>query len=931
MKKMLISLFCLLTITLSSQEIVKKNLDHSVYDSWKNISNTRISDNGEWVSCEINPQLGDGYLHLYNTITGFHDSVARGYAARFTPGSRHLLFLIKPGYDTIRQCKLKKMKAEKMPKDSLGIWLLDDDSLILEERIKSFKLADKNSDWIIFQHEKAQKVKDTTASDSTNKAKNNKKRKNKYTDVTVFNPENFEKFRFSNVSDFSISENGLGIGIITTINDSVDSVRVSYINTLASKAEKLFERDGYAKSLALGKEGGQLSFIISSDTGEIKVYDLMYWRNGYKMPSAIVDTTSSEIPDNWSVSEYGALNFSDDGKKLYFGTAPIPEQKPKDTLTKDEKVSVDIWNWQDPLLQPQQLKMLEKEKKRNYLAMYDLKKDQMLQLGNETIRKVYPRMKGPGKFAFGKADKPYLKRTSWKSSLCNDIYLIDLADGSSELILERKQSSLILSPAEKYVLWYEVNDSAWHVFDTKKGISRCLTCDIGENFYNEEFDMPFEPYPYGVAGWSEDDKYVLIHDRFDIWKLDPAGKETPERLTAGYGRKNNTRFRIVITDRDKEYIDLKETLLLSAFNEDNKQSGYYQIPSGGKTPEKLIMGDYRFTDIKKSRKANKLIWKKENFHTFPDLWSSDLELEQTKRLTFANPQQSKYLWGDVELINWKAYDGTELEGLLYKPEGFDPEKKYPVICYFYETYSDRKNAHIGVKPSRSVINFTYYTSNGYVIFVPDIKYKDGYPGKSAYNAIVSGTEHLLQFPWVDKDKLGLQGQSWGGYQVAYLVTQTNMYAAAMAGAPVSNMTSAYGGIRWGSGKSRMFQYEESQSRIGGTLWEKPQLYIENSPLFMAPDINTPLLIMHNDKDGAVPWYQGIELFVALRRLNKPAWMLTYNGAPHNLSRRADMKDLTIRMQQFFDHYLKDKPAPKWMTEGVPAIKKGIEFGFELED
>jgi len=251
-----------------------------------------------------------------------------------------------------------------------------------------------------------------------------------------------------------------------------------------------------------------------------------------------------------------------------------------------------------------------------------------------------------------------------------------------------------------------------------------------------------------------------------------------------------------------------------------------------------------------------------------------------------------------------------------------------MLVYFYERYSDRLHRYYAPRPSRSVINFSYYASNGYLIFVPDIKYTVGYPGPSAFDCVISGTQAMCdRYPFIDRTRLGMQGQSWGGYQSAYLVTQTNMFRCAEAGAPVSNMTSAYGGIRWGSGMSREFQYEHTQSRIGGTLWDKLPLYMLNSPLFFVPRIQTPLLIMHNDKDNAVPWYQGIELFNAMRRLNKPVWMLVYNGQPHNLDNRSDEKDLTRRMEQFFDYYLKGKPEPKWMKTGIPAIDKGRDFGF----
>jgi len=251
--------------------------------------------------------------------------------------------------------------------------------------------------------------------------------------------------------------------------------------------------------------------------------------------------------------------------------------------------------------------------------------------------------------------------------------------------------------------------------------------------------------------------------------------------------------------------------------------------------------------------------------------------------------------------------------------------------YFYERVSDRIHGHRAPAPTASTIHIPVYVSNGYVVFTPDIKYKEGFPGQSAFNCIVPGVKHVLAEGYVDPARVGIQGQSWGGYQVAYLVTRTNMFAAAMAGAPVSNMTSAYGGVRWGSGMSRMFQYERTQSRIGGTLWEKPLHYIENSPVFSADRIETPLLIMHNDADGAVPWYQGIEMYMAMRRLSKPSWMLVYNKEAHNLRRRKNRMDLSIRMMQFFDHYLKNEAPPVWMTQGLPATLKGRTLRYELDE
>ena len=286
-----------------------------------------------------------------------------------------------------------------------------------------------------------------------------------------------------------------------------------------------------------------------------------------------------------------------------------------------------------------------------------------------------------------------------------------------------------------------------------------------------------------------------------------------------------------------------------------------------------------------------------------------------------------YFWGNVELVNWTSLDNIPLQGLLYKPEGFDPKKKYPMIVYFYEKESDNLHGYTHPTPLRSTINRSTYVSDGYLVFVPDIVYKVGFPGESAMNCIMPGVTQLISKGFVDEKNIGIQGHSWGGYQTAYMVTRTDLFKAGEAGAIVANMISAYGGIRWESGLSRMFQYEHSQSRIGGSLWEKPMHYIENSPIFFADKIKTPLLLLHNDADGAVPWYQGIEMYMALRRLNKPVWMLNYNGEPHWPVKRENRMDFQIRMKQFFDYYLKGAPMPPWMKEGVPAIEKGITKGY----
>jgi len=924
----------LTTITLAQPTTNKKPITQTDYPAWKIINSTQISNDGRWVIYEVNPQKGDGALYIYNTETNRYDSIVRGYSAKFSGDSKFLACKIKPEQDTVIKAKLAKKKKDDLPKDSLGIYVMEKNHLTKVARVKSFKLAEEGSSWLAYHLEKALPVKDTTdKSDTTakkkDKPKKKKKKKGDGTELVIKKVIEDKSFSFKDVTDYNVSKNGELFSFIRQVKDSIDSTFVYNFTTKKAIDQLVFEAEGVAKKPGLDKKGEQLAFVFSADTTKEKNYDLVYWHQKKKEAEVIIDSLTDGMVENWRVSEHRAPSFSENGNRMFFGTAPMVELKPKDTLPDEEKVHVDIWNWKDPLLQPHQKKQLEKEKKRNYLAVYYPDNDNMIQIADKDMPDVRTYNKGNTDVAMGYSSLPYQQLMSWDDGY-RDYYAVDLTTGEKKQLLKKQQSATQFSPGGKYILWWAVSDSSWYVKDVETESLVSLTKDLPFNFYYELNDMPQLPGSYGLAGWTEDDKHILIYDKYDIWKFDPAGKDEPIRITAGKGRENEIRFRYLKLDREQEYIEDK--MYLSGFNLTTKDGSYYlSSPKSEEAPEKLFGGPYSFSGLKKAKNDDKLIWQKSAFELYPDLWWSNMNFQAPTQITTLDKQRDQFLWGSVQLVQWTSSDGELLDGLLYTPENLDKNKKYPLLVYFYERYSDRFHTFRHPAPSRSTINPTYCVSNGYVEFVPDIPYLEGYPGQSAYRAIVSGTLAMTdQFPFIDKENMGIQGQSWGGYQVAYLVTQTNLYKAAMAGAPVSNMTSAYGGIRWGSGMSRMFQYEKTQSRIGGTLWEKPIQYIENSPVFYVPKIETPLLIMHNDNDGAVPWYQGIELFVAMRRLGKPAWMLTYNKEEHNLTKWPNRMDLDIRMYQFFDHFLKGAPEPEWMKEGVPAIEKGKNLGYGID-
>ncbi len=637
------------------------------------------------------------------------------------------------------------------------------------------------------------------------------------------------------------------------------------------------------------------------------------------------------LKKDWQVSENRQPKFSKDGNSLFIGLMPKLAEKDT-TLIADDHAKVDVWSYKDDFIQPQQLKNLEREKKRSYLSVIDLSNPvKVTQLADLDMNQVEILNEGNSNFALGTSDNAYRLSLNWDVTGRKDYYIINTKTGERELFAKALAGKVEMSPNGKFAVFYNAENGLWSSYNIETKETKVLNKKLKVKFYDEENDSPTLAQEYGVAYFTDNDETVLIKDRYDIWEFDLVGKRRPENMTNGFGRKHNITFDINQLNDDIKTINRDNLVYLGAFNNQNKQSGVYQtIISKAKNPEEVVMSNTWGTQkMKKALNANEFIYTKESFRNSPDVYVST-NFKDEKKISAINPQQKDYLWGNGELVTWKTYSGKDATGVVYKPENFDPNKKYPMIVYFYEKLSDNLNRYQAPAPTPSRINHTYFVSNDYIVFTPDISYTIGHPGKSAEDYINSGVEALKKNTWVNGSKIAIQGQSWGGYQVAHLITATNMYAAAWTGAPVVNMTSAYGGIRWGTGMSRQFQYEQTQSRIGKTLWEAPELYIENSPLFNMPKVTTPVVIMHNDEDGAVPWYQGIEMFMALRRLQKPVWMLNYNGDDHNLIKRANKNDIQQRQVQFFDHYLKDKPAPKWMTEGVSAINKGIDWGFDLE-
>lgn len=755
------------------------------------------------------------------------------------------------------------------------------------------------------------------------------------TDLVLRNLQTGEEKVYKLVSDYFFSEPGNALLMrITKANGNSSSVpALLWASLPGGKVDTVMKQFNDLKSISFDETGNQVVFVAERDSVSkalSKFYKLWYFKAGMDSAQVKVERATAGVRKGLTVSENYFLTFSKDGSKLFFGLAQV--KKPKDTTLVDfETARLDVWHYNDDYLQPQQLVQLNNDLRRSYTSVLHIASGKVVQLGSDSTENIQIVNEGNSDFVLATSSKGNRVEAQWQGFARQRAFIVSLGDGSAKLVKDKQRGFFTASPSGKFVLWYDMATKNYFTYEIATGAVKNITQKITAHLYDDEDDHPDDPSSFGTAGWLDNDAAVLINDRYDIWQVDPTGAKAPVSVTNGYGKKNKIVLRYVRQDFEKRTITPDEQAILEAFNRTNKYDGYYTKKLGAAgDPELLTAGPYTYAMPRKAKNATAYIVGRMNVQESSNIYTST-DLKNFTQLSAINPQQKDYNWMTAELVKWKMFDGKEAEGLLFKPEDFDPKKKYPVIFYFYERNADGLYNYRTPAPSASTVNIAYFVSNGYLVFDPNIYYKNGEPGESAYNSVVSAARHMAKMPWVDSTKMAIQGQSWGGYQVAYLVTRTKMFAAAGAGAPVANMTSAYGGIRWGTGLNRQFQYEHSQSRIGATLWQKPELYLKNSPLFKADKVTTPLLIMHNDADGAVPWYQGIEYFTALRRLGKKVWMLQYNGEDHNLVERRNRKDLSVRLGQFFDHYLKGAPAAKWIAEGVPATDKGVDWGLNIEE
>ena len=938
----------------------KRPLNHGDYDGWRSIVGQRLSNDGKFLVYGLFPQEGDGEVVIRNLVTGKEQREpagvrpaptpptpgeegpapeVRGAVLEFSADSKTVVFSTFPAKAEIDKARKDKKPA---PKDGMVIVDLASGKATRVERVKRFAMPEKASGLLVYLKEgpDAPAGGGGTAPAAAAQGQGDQQggrggrggaaagaggrgpRPEFGTDLVVRNLADSSERTIADVVEFLLAEDGkqlvYAVGARDSAKNGVFAVKPGSGDAPAALAAG---KGKYAK-LTWDENQTQAVFLSDRDDAAAKQpkWKLYRWERQSPAASVLVSGDMPGFRQEFVISDKGTLSFSKDGTRVFFACAPpAPDKKDDgaDAPADDTKAVVDLWSYKDDYIQPIQKVRAERDRNRTFTAAYLIPERKIVHLGDTALETVTP--SESAQWVMGSDDREYRAIADYDERYA-DAYLIDAVTGARTLLAKKQRGSMTWSPSGRYLLYFDGKD--WNTVSVPDGKKTNLTASLGVKFFNEDTDTPSTPGPWGSGGWTKDGKSLLLYDRYDIWRVSPDGTGA-KNITAGYGRAHDMRLRYIRTEAEnprERWIDGTKPVMLQGENLKTFETGFFRASLDGGAPKQLVLSAKYMTPPVKARDADVYLLTAQTFSEFPDLITTDGSFKELRKVSDANPQKANLLWGTSEVVQYKNADGVPLTGALYKPANFDPTKKYPMMVYIYERLTQNVNRFVDPRPSHN-INLSYYTSNGYLVFTPDIVYTTGFPGQSALKCVLPGVQAIVDKGFVNEDAIGIQGHSWGGYQIAYMVTQTKRFRAVAAGAPVANMISAYDGIRWGTGLPRQFQYERTQSRIGGSIWQYPTRFIENSPIFWADRVQTPVMLLHNDGDDAVPWYQGVEFYLALRRLGKEVYLFDYNGEPHGLRKRPNQKDYTIRLQQYFDHYLKGAPAPAWMEKGVRYIER----------
>jgi dipeptidyl aminopeptidase/acylaminoacyl peptidase len=744
-----------------------------------------------------------------------------------------------------------------------------------------------------------------------------------------------------------IAFNRTGELLAYTVDAAVKDVNGLFVLDTRTGRTKPFDNDtkSYAR-LAWNDEGGALAVLKGSDVEKMREKENVLLafpdvqaalKDGAPAPVAVVlePSKAEGFPKGWVVSERAPLAWSEDHERVFFGmkeqVAP-PDSSRKST---DEAPDVDVWNTADDRVQSLQMIRANQDRNFTYRQAFDVAAKRFVKLADQAMKDLEV---GPdGRWAVGRDERPYLRDETRLPAA--DFYRVDTRTGERTLIVKGQLTGrhvFGISPhGANFLFW---KDARFQAYRLDTGTLRALGGAVPVSFVDTEDDHPGTRPPFGVAGYSSDGRFVVVNHRYDLWQL-PLDGSAGTNLTGGLGSKNETRFRLVRTEPidptvprasgPRGTFDLAKPLTLSAYGEWTKKAGFYEL-AGGQMKE-LVYEDASFSTPVRARKADRFLFTRQTFAEFPDLRVSGPGLRESKKVTDANPQQKDYLWGHRVLFDYKNKDGKRLQGILAIPDDYKAGEKRPMIVTFYEKNSQNMHVHtppvymvsMGRMPTQAV-------SDGYLTMMPDVYFRTGSSHSDMLECVEAATRRVIELGYADPKRIGVIGHSYGGEGAAYIGTMSTMFAAVGMGAGVVDLYNDFA-MNWGwsyqvqsgSGDTAFQYYLYDQGRWGFSPWDRPDRYHSESAITWAPRATAPFLIMHGTADPTVGFVNGLAFYNALRYNGKKAVLLAYPGEGHHLGGLANQKDLTIRFFEFFDHHLKGAPAPKWLSEGVPYLKKDV--------
>ena len=944
--------------------------------AWKSIRNATLSADGRWFAYVAAPNEGDAELVVRPTADGGKETRypigepsggagggfggpfgrrATGGPVQISEDGKWLAFTIYPTHREAERARQQRRPAQ----NKAAVVNLASGEKKEFERVRTFSFAGDAPTWIALH---------TYPADAAPAAGNGggaaapgagggggaaAASRPQGTDLLLYRLTNGEALNVGNVADFSFDRTGAFLAYTIDARDHIGNgvqlrnLKTDVVRALDSDAA-LYRRlswidSGFAFTVLRGKPD-----TVAKDTA----WAVLAFTNvdGSARATVFDPKGVANFPSGMEVSADRAPSLSTDMSTIFFGIREAPKPAPKTIAergngnrpslvqagapgaggtvnqprtgpeTEDETPSLILWHWKDPRLQSQQIVQEGQDKQYSYLSEYRIAEKKFVRLSDDSLRQV--NLMPKEQYAYGIDTREYEQPASYSGRRYLDVYRVDLKTGARTMLLEKHHSFTIPSPDGRQLLYWGKDGHYW-VADLATGEKRNITKDVATSFVDTEDDHnnlyppAINPMQAGL-GWSNDGSTVLLFDNWDIWKV-PVKGGAAVNLTVD-GKRNQIRYqRRYSYDPDEKGIDLSKPLYVAMYGEWTKKEGLARIDPGKAGATTLVFDDAKY-GFSRADKANTWMYTRQTFQDYPDWYVASTDLKSGRKITDANPQQKEFAWSSgTRLVDYVSDKGDKLQGTMYLPANFDPSKKYPMLVTIYEKRS--QNRHVYTAPSETrTPDPSIYTNRGYIVFDPDIVYRVNDPGMSAVWCVVPAVKAAIATGIVDASKVGLWGHSWGGYQTAFLVTQTDIFAAAIAGAPLTDMVSMYSSIYWNTGGANQAIFESSQGRFKGNFIDNYDAYIRNSPAFHAKNVKTPLVILHNDKDGAVDFNQGITYYNTLRQLGKDVILLEYVGENHGLRRPVNQKDYAVRMGQWFDHFLEEKPAPEWITDGIPRLK-----------